>query len=296
MGRLDLRALPARMAPRARRGRKVRPDLQDRRGRPVPQDPKGLPVPREPTAPKVFKGPPAPRDHPESSARDPQDLKERTDRQARPGPQGATGAQGDPGPAGPQGVEGAVGPQGDTGPPGPPGPAGPPGPIGAQGPEGPAGTVEFNAPRIVDVSWPHGRTLDPGTADRVLETLVVTLSRPLHRSLQEPVPLAIQVWLEPDSVDPEFGGALGPAGPWALYAFRGKIGTQSNQLFWQMDQAQRGVLEINPGRIMIRVHCGLLFDDQRDVFSGTTELLVQRPVPAIPGGVFESWFFVRNEV
>ncbi|MEP7383810.1 MAG: hypothetical protein ABI910_19140, partial [Gemmatimonadota bacterium] len=49
---------------------------------------------------------------------------------------------------------------------------------------------------------------------------------------------------------------------------------------------------LQPGRILIRLHCGALFDANKKQFSASMAPLLGTQGLILPGGVFESWFLV----
>ena len=46
------------------------------------------------------------------------------------------------------------------------------------------------------------------------------------------------------------------------------------------------------GRLLIRLHTGVLLDKQRRAFSAALDALIGAPQPHLPGGVFEGWVMV----
>jgi hypothetical protein len=49
---------------------------------------------------------------------------------------------------------------------------------------------------------------------------------------------------------------------------------------------------MRPGRVLIRVHCGALFDAKGRQFSGTLTGILGVTGQVLSGGTFESWFLV----
>jgi len=204
----------------------------------------------------------------------------------QPGAPGATGPQGDKGEQGATGATGpagVVGAPGAVGPPGPPGPAGPTGATGAIGATGPAGELP-TSPFIADINWHHNAT-DPL---RRLDSLRIRFSAALDPKLLELLPPVVQVWAELQPADN--GNAPAP-----ILVVHGAL-TASDQatLVWgvsdSLDVAAKTLL---PGtRILIRVHCALLFDAQHRIVSAAPDRLVAFATPHLPGGIFESWFTI----
>ena len=48
------------------------------------------------------------------------------------------------------------------------------------------------------------------------------------------------------------------------------------------------------GRVLVRIHCGHLFDAKRRAFSAALDAILTLDSLRLPGGVFESWFFVKG--
>lgn len=207
------------------------------------------------------------------------------------GPPGAKGDRGDPSPAGaigPAGPPGAPGPRGETGDPGPLGPAGPQGEPGPQGPPGPGLDQDWGF--IAKVSWEHGATVSVGQALEILQSLRCRLSRSLHAELQELPPLVIHVWFEPLPT-PEGQRALT-----TLLVLDGQAQVTPQILAWASRHPAPVLSQaLTPGgRILIRIHCGHLFDSKRRPFSASLDAILSLDSLRLPGGVFESWFFVKG--
>jgi hypothetical protein len=47
--------------------------------------------------------------------------------------------------------------------------------------------------------------------------------------------------------------------------------------------------------VLIRIHLGTLCDNKERVYSASTEKLLGVATPHLPGGVFESWFFIARK-
>jgi hypothetical protein len=48
------------------------------------------------------------------------------------------------------------------------------------------------------------------------------------------------------------------------------------------------------GRLIIRIHCGHLLDHERRPFSSSLDGVLGSQSPHAPGGVHETWMFVRG--
>ncbi|QSQ28111.1 hypothetical protein JY651_14465 [Pyxidicoccus parkwayensis] len=204
------------------------------------------------------------------------------------GDTGATGATGAQGPQGLKGDTGATGPAGPTGPQGPTGPMGPTGPIGPQGPAGTGGTLE-EYPWIDEINWPHDATGTMGN----LEKIQVHLKSELASRFIERMPRLIQVWMEPNP-DPQK-----PSAPMNMLTLHGSVFADSSTvLTWAMTDDATVVQQAIPFgcRVLIRIHLGTIYDYKERVYSASTETLLGGvATPHLPGGVFESWFFIARK-
>jgi Collagen triple helix repeat (20 copies) len=230
------------------------------------------------------------------------------------GPQGVAGAEGAPGAAGPPGPEGPPGPagppgqtgeRGATGEPGTPGspgtpglpgatgdrgPAGEPGPPGPQGPPGDPAALDW--PFIAKTNWPQGATLSAPDALALLQQVVLSLSAPLNAAVLERQPQVVQIWFEAAPAQQGTTANL----PSALITLHGSLKLAPRRIDWASnDDRERlqAVLGVS-GRVMLRVHCGHLIDDQERAFSSALDALVGVRSPHLPAGVFEGWFFVAR--
>ncbi len=212
------------------------------------------------------------------------------------GPQGPAGPKGDIGAAGPAGARGDTGAKGDAGPAGPAGPkgdtgpagqAGPAGPQGPQGPAGPAGTgsaADTTWPHVTGVSWPHDGKLTAANAAERLRAITFQLSAPLHPDLVASVPDVVQVWVESSNAQ-----AILP-----VLSLAGALKLDGQTINWTTSHAADVLTKSLPvgARVLVRLHCGVLFDAKKRPFSSTAAGLNGIPVPTFPGGVLESWFSI----
>ncbi len=220
------------------------------------------------------------------------------------GPPGDRGSPGPPGPLGPAGSPGTPGPngeQGEPGPPGQPGPKGergdpgPPGPAGPQGEPGPPGPgLDLNWPFIARVSWDHGATVGAEQAAEMLRSLSCRLSRPLHPDLLQQQPQVVQVWFEPAPTVTPAANASGA--PTMLTVFSGRVQLAPQILSWSTAHLAPVLVRVlGPGgRVLIRVHCGAIFDAGKRPFSSSLDAILSLDSLRLPGGVFESWVFVKS--
>ena len=201
------------------------------------------------------------------------------------GRQGPAGAQGLRGPAGADGAQGAIGPIGPQGPEGPEGPQGVDGPRGPAGPAGPG--LDPNWPIIAEVNWPHEAVVPRQQAVEILRRLEIRFSDLLDDVVLERRPNFMQVWLEPlSAIGDNFGGAVRSLG--------GKVVLFRDSAQWQIGNGEERAITEDGTRVLIRIHCGYLFDDQRRPFSSSTDGIIRFQSPRAPGGVLESWFFVTR--
>jgi len=239
-----------------------------------------------------------------------------------PGAAGPEGPQGPQGPAGPQGPQGPAGPEGPQGPQGPAGPAGPsgadgargvdgaagrdgaPGATGATGPAGPVGPsgppgdlTAADWPFIEKTNWPQGEVLVASKALELLRQVQLRLSSRLHARTLEAQPQVVQIWFEPQTVQQATTGAA-PLAPSPVIALHGIAKMTPDEIQWSLqDDAERvTTLLANAGRVMLRVHCGHLIDEQVRAFSSVPDALTEVRSPHLPGGVFEGWFFVGRVI
>ena len=84
------------------------------------------------------------------------------------------------------------------------------------------------------------------------------------------------------------------AGPAPIEVLHGTLRLEPRALSWQLTDPTEAASATfrRGGRVLIRVHCGHLFDVEKRVLSAATDALTGVATPHLPGGVFESWFFV----
>jgi hypothetical protein len=92
--------------------------------------------------------------------------------------------------------------------------------------------------------------------------------------------------------------ASGQAGPpLPILTLNGAVQVTPQTLSW-VAATPAGVLSesfIRGGRILIRIHCGFLYDAKRRPFSAALDAILQQmDTLHLPGGVLESWFFVKG--
>jgi hypothetical protein len=204
--------------------------------------------------------------------------------------QGPKGDKGDDGPRGPQGDQGLRGDVGPAGPKGDQGPQGIQGLQGLQGPQGPAGSVtDLNLTKILNTSWPHDnvwtipKMMKAGLAvefsDKVTPTtqygrawfiVTIEIPDPSHGSIVVTHVLDASI-------------TMTQAGKIALFRPAPVFAAGIEDSIKQLDQ----------NRAMIRVilKCDFL-TGEKDPVDGDFLRGVMPTGDGIPGGEFESWFFL----
>jgi hypothetical protein len=246
----------------------------------------GLPGDRGPAGPQGATGPQGPPGvQGETGA---QGIQGAPGPQGQTGPAGTAGATGATGQPGPQGVPGAQGPQGVPGPPGPAGPQGQPGPQGIQGVPGQGIDDKWGV--ISKINWPHEGSVRAPAALTLLKELRVGFSKPLNPRVREFSPQTVQVWLE---TFPRVA-TTGQVTPSPILTLHGRLAYEAEGLVWTLMDAETAVTaQLQAGaRVNVRVHCGVIGDVDGRAFSAAQKVLAEWETLPVPGGIFESWFFV----
>ena len=140
------------------------------------------------------------------------------------------------------------------------------------------------------ISWGHDQTISASQATQLLQGgLQFTLSRSLEAGLQTANPQVVQVWMEPlISSDNQSRTA-----PQAILTLPGRLRITPQTISWTTISTPSELkATIQLGRIVIRLHCGALFDANKKQFSATLAPLLGLQGTILPGGVFESWFLI----
>lgn len=140
------------------------------------------------------------------------------------------------------------------------------------------------------ISWGHDQTISAGQAMQLIQGgLQLNLSRSLEPSLQTANPQVLQVWLEP-LISPDNQSRTAPQ---AILTLPGKLRITPQTISWvtvSTPSELKATLQL--GRVLIRLHCGTLFDANKKQFSASLAPLLGLQGTILPGGVFESWFNV----
>lgn len=221
------------------------------------------------------------------------------------GTEGSRGATGELGPPGEQGPQGRPGEQGPLGPPGPRGERGEPGEPGAQGLQGIQGErgqrgqrglqgppglgLDPDWPMVRGVSWKHATSISLDEAASLIESLTVALTHPVADEDQERAGgQPVQVWFEPA---PERSTS-----PGTIVSLPGTAKISDTRIQWRSSASARQILAAmrGGGRLLIRLHCGAIRDTEGRAYSNSLEAVAGPKGPRVPGGVFESWLFVKG--
>jgi len=101
-------------------------------------------------------------------------------------------------------------------------------------------------------------------------------------------PAVIQVWYERfDSTNV----------PQPIFTFNGAMATSARIVRWKSQHSPNDIIKLMSrafGRVLVRVHCSYLLDLNKRPVSSTPEFILQTGFPGMPGGTFESWFFVKG--
>ncbi len=140
------------------------------------------------------------------------------------------------------------------------------------------------------ISWGHDQTISAGQATQLLQGgLQFTLSRSLEPGLQTANPQVMQVWLEP-LISPDNQSKTSPQ---PILTLPGKLRITPQTISWvTISTPSELKATVQLGRVLIRLHCGALFDANKKQFSASMAPLLGTQGLILPGGVFESWFII----
>jgi hypothetical protein len=206
-----------------------------------------------------------------------------------PGQAGVDGLKGDKGDAGDKGDKGDKGDTGDKGAKGDRGNPGVKGDPGEKGDKGdPGAGIDFDLTFISAVPWTQGaRVTFPDALALLSAALEIKFSRDLLQDMQQTQPQAMEIWFH--------SGLISNAPPLPMNVLHGTVRFTQNTMVWTPRDSPASIRSmLGPGgRVQIRIHCGHILDLQKKPVSAALNVVmpVTDPVP-VPGGVFESWFFV----
>jgi collagen triple helix repeat protein len=213
--------------------------------------------------------------------------------------QGPKGDQGDPGPRGPQGDPGPrgdpgpTGAKGDTGAQGPQGVPGAEGPKGGTGPQGPPGSSTIpNLAAIIRTNWPHDKLWT--MQDLMKDGLLVTFTRKVIPTTPHGPAWFI---VTTEIVDPPHG----------LIVITDVLGASitmaqpTTARFMPVPIFEPAFIssmkKLKQKRAMVRVmlRCDFLIDEKKIAVDGNFLGANMPSGDGIPGGEFESWFFLETD-
>ena len=86
-----------------------------------------------------------------------------------------------------------------------------------------------------------------------------------------------------------------PAPPQAIVALLGKVEIRDQEISWLVTNNADDLAQAfgRGGRLVVRLHCGYLADREGRPLSAILEGITGIRSPHPPGGVLESWFYVR---
>jgi hypothetical protein len=145
------------------------------------------------------------------------------------------------------------------------------------------------------VSWKHGVTLAISDALTAIRQVTITPSQAVNATAPTSSSQVVQIWFEPDPA-PTPAGAVAALAPSTIFTIHGTAVLNTAGLVWSRkdDDAILTKVFVNGGRVLIRLHCGMLISTDGRNFSAALDTLTQQASPHVPGGVFESWFFVKG--
>jgi len=128
----------------------------------------------------------------------------------------------------------------------------------------------------------------------LLQAIKCNLSRSLHAEIQQATPAVIQVWFE--SLPKATLTTSQLSSPVPIVHLVGKIDVTPQTVNWTCAHPTNVLTEVlRPGgRVLIRIHCGYLYDAKRRPFSAALDAIIALETLRLPGGVLESWFFVKG--
>jgi len=146
-------------------------------------------------------------------------------------------------------------------------------------------------PFIAKVNWPHGQTISLPQALSLLGNLRFDLGGSLADDVVKAQPAVVQVWFEPNSSTTNTAGGT----PTPIATVHGTITLDAKTIRWQMNDSPSLATRVfvPGGRLLVRLHTGVLLDPGRRAFSAALDALIGSAQPHVPGGTFEGWMFVQ---
>ena len=218
--------------------------------------------------------------------------------QGAKGDKGDAGIKGDKGDTGTKGDRGEKGAQGDKGDPGAKGDKGDPGVKGDKGDRGERGQgLDEEWPSIRSVSWKQANTLSLQETQGALAGIRIILTEPLLPAVIQQQPQVVEVWFESDlrQLLPQTTAPVPASAPGPISVIHGTAKLDGNVISWGVTDHPTHLTRslTQGGKILIRIHCGHLFTTTKRPFSAALDAVTGFPSLHAPGGVFESWFFVK---
>jgi hypothetical protein len=142
------------------------------------------------------------------------------------------------------------------------------------------------------ISWPHATTLTLTAALTTIRELRIDLTGRVHDVSQQQQSQVVQVWFLPNIIQ-------GTAGPLvsSVQVIHGTNKVEPDGITWATSDTQALLRSMfGPGgQVLLRVHCGHVFDDKERPISAALDAIAPlRNRAPVYGGVFESWFFIRQ--
>ena len=131
-------------------------------------------------------------------------------------------------------------------------------------------------------------------AIRHLRELQIGLSHALDAAVLERQPQVVEVWLAMEARTVTGNTTL--SSPGSIVVIHGVAKLDTDVIVWSRadnDDLLARVLS-SGGRLIIRIHCGHLLDHERRPFSSSLDGVLGSQSPHAPGGVHETWMFVRG--
>ena len=142
---------------------------------------------------------------------------------------------------------------------------------------------------MAKVNWPHGQTIFLPQAVSLLANLRFDLSLGLAADVLRAQPAVVQVWFEPNTASAVAAVSA------AIATVHGAAKFSPTSINWQTSDPAATLtrLMVNGGRLLVRLHTGVLLDKDRRAFSAALDALIGASQPHVPGGVFEGWVMVQ---